>query len=42
MRSGDSMAMKLIKAKDPTKALRKFYENEEVMKCTPLQQTQLE
>ena len=40
VRSEDGMAIKLIKAKDPTKALRKFYENEKIMKCTPIQQTQ--
>ena len=34
VRSEDGMAMKLIKAKDPTKALRRFYENEEAITCT--------
>ena len=33
VRSEDGLAMKLIKAKDPTKALRKFYENERNAKC---------
>ena len=33
VRSEDGMAMKLIKAKDPIKALRRFYENERSMKC---------
>ena len=42
VRSEDGMALKLIKAKDPIEALKRFYENEEVMKCMPMQQTQLE
>ena len=33
VRSEDGLAMKLIKAKDPIKALRRFYENEDAMKC---------
>ena len=33
VRSEDGLAMKLIKAKDPTKALRKFYENENRATC---------
>ena len=33
VRSEDRMALKLIKAKDPVKALRRFYENEKNMKC---------
>ena len=33
VRSEDGMAMKLIKAKDPVKALRRFYENEKNVKC---------
>ena len=33
VRSEDGMAMKLIKAKDPIKALRRFYENENRAIC---------
>ena len=33
VRSEEGMAIKLIKAKDPVKALRKFYENEKNIKC---------
>ena len=33
VRSGDGMAMKLIKAKDPNEALRRFYESERDVKC---------
>ena len=33
VRSEDGIALKLIKARDPTEALRKFYENERRMVC---------
>ena len=33
VRSEEGLAMKLIKAKDPTEALRRFYENERNAKC---------
>ena len=38
VRSENGPAMKLIKAKDPTEALRRFYENEKTMKCTSIRQ----
>ena len=38
VRSEDGMAMKLIKAKDPFEALRRFYKNERSMKCMFMQQ----
>ena len=41
VRSEDGLAMKLIKAKDPINALRKFYENEKTMKCTSIRQVPL-
>ncbi len=33
VRSEDGQAMKLIKAKDPTKALKEFYKNELALTC---------
>ena len=33
VRDKDDTALKSIKAKDPVKALREFYENEKTMKC---------
>ena len=33
VRGEDGLAMKLIRAKDPIKALRRFYENERNVKC---------
>ena len=32
VRSGDGLALKLIRARDPTEALRRFYDNERFMK----------
>ena len=34
VRSKDGIALKLIKARGPTEALRRFYENERFMKCS--------
>ena len=40
VRSEDGLALKLIKAKDLIEALKRFYENEDAMKCKPMQPTQ--